>query len=352
MKQLACTCGTGASRRGFLSGLGALGAAVLLPGCQGTGAALATAKPHRIDIHHHVIPPVYAAELARLGAGPVPKWSPQMSLDDMDANGIATSVLSLMNPGTSFNQIETDRRLARDANEYAARMAHDFPGRFGSFAQLPLLDVEGSLREIEYALDTLKADGIGVMTSYNNKYLGERQFWPIWQELNRRKAVVYTHPLLSACCRNPFEWLLPSAIEFSTDTTRTIASMLFTGTANRFQDIRWIWSHSGGTMPFLWSRFTRQETVMQDKAKLVLPDGVLAEVKRFYYDTAQAHHEGAMAALRALIPTSQIMFGSDFPFRKSEDARIGLGQRSFTSAEREAIDRGNALRIMPALRTV
>ena len=91
---------------------------------------------------------------------------------------------------------------------------------------------------------------------------------------------------------------------------------------------------------------------MQDKAKLVLPDGVLAEVKRFYYDTAQAHHEGAMAALRALIPTSQIMFGSDFPFRKSEDARIGLGQRSFTSAEREAIDRGNALRIMPALRTV
>ena len=275
-----------------------------------------------------------------------------MSIDDMDANGIATSVVALMQPGAYFNNAETDRRLARESNEYAAQMARDYPGRFGSFATLPLMDTQGSLREIEYAFDTLKADGIGLMTSYSTKYLGDRQFWPIWEELNRRKAVIYTHPLSPACCRNPIEGLPPSAIEFATDTTRTVASLLFGGAANRFPDIKWIWSHSGGTVPFLWSRFTRQEVDMKEKAKEVLPNGVLAEVKRFYYDTAQGHHEGAIAALRAIIPTSQIMFGSDFPYRKAEDVRIGLAERSFSGAEREAIDRGNALRIMPRLRTL
>jgi 6-methylsalicylate decarboxylase len=347
-----CNTGAGASRRGFLSGLGALGASALLPGCQANGATGAAAKPHRIDIHHHIMPPAYVSELARLGGGNPQKWSPQMSLDEMDANGIATSVLALMNPATAFNIPDTDRKLARLSNDYAAQMTRDFPGRFGSFATLPLLDTEGSLREIEYAMDTLKADGIGLMTSYNGKYLGDAQFAPIWEELNRRKAVIYTHPLLSTCCRNPVAGLPPSAIEFATDTTRTIASLLFTGTANRYPDIKWIWSHSGGTMPFLWARFTRQEADMKEKAKAVLPNGVLAEVKRFYYDTAQAHHEGAMYALRALIPTSQIMFGSDYPYRNADDVRIGLSERSFTSAEREAIDRGNALRILPKLRTI
>ena len=132
MSQLNCFCAEGAhiARRGFLSGLGALGAAALLPGCQGT--ATAAAKPHRIDIHHHIMPPAYVAELARLGGGNPQKWSPQMSLAEMDANGIATSVLALMNPATAFNIPETDRRLARLSNDYAAQMARDFPGRFGS----------------------------------------------------------------------------------------------------------------------------------------------------------------------------------------------------------------------------
>ena len=182
--------------------------------------------------------------------------------------------------------------------------------------------------------------------------MGDKRFWPIWEELNRRKAVIYTHPLSAACCRNPVPGLPPASIEFATDTTRTIASLLFSGAAHRFPDIRWIWSHSGGTMPFLWSRFTRQEFDMGAKAKEVLPQGVLHEIKRFYYDTAQGHHEGAMSALRVLVPSSHIMFGSDYPYRSAEEVRLGLGERSFTAAEREAIDRGNALRIMPALKTV
>ncbi len=336
-------------RRGFLSSLLGLGAAALLPGCQSPGASVAQGQPYRIDIHHHVVPPNYAAHLASLGIGGVPKWSAQMSIDDMDSNGIATSVVSLMQPGAYFKQIDTDRRVARESNNYSAQLARDFPGRFGSFAALPLMDTEGSLREIDYALDTLKAEGIGLMTSYGGKYLGDPQFWPIWEELNRRKAVVYTHPLMSACCRNPVDGLPPAVIEYATDTTRSIASVLFGGVASRYPDIKWIWSHSGGSMPFLWSRFTRQELDMKERARAVLPQGVLHEVQRFYFDTAQGHHEGAMAALRALVPASQIMFGSDFPFRQAQDVRIGLSERRFSAAERLAIDRGNAVRIMPRL---
>ncbi|MEI7530365.1 MAG: amidohydrolase family protein [Betaproteobacteria bacterium] len=352
MKNFFCNCqnhdvGSIESRRGFLSGAAVLGASTLLP----SFSSLAADKPHRIDIHHHVIPPSYAAFLDSKGIKGTPKWTAQMSLEDMDKNGIATSIVALMQPGAYFKDIETDRRLAREANEYSAQMGRDYPGRFGSFATLPLMDTEGSLKEIEYAFDTLKADGIGLMTSYGMKYLGDQQFWPIWEELNRRKATIYVHPLLAECCKNPLPWLAPSAIEFATDTTRTIASMLFGGAAHKFPDINWIWSHSGGTMPFLWSRFTRQEFDMGAKAKEVLPNGVLAQVKRFYYDTAQGHHEGAIYALRQLIPTSQILFGSDFPYRNAIDVVDGLAARNFTKAELFAIERGNALRIMPKLKT-
>jgi predicted TIM-barrel fold metal-dependent hydrolase len=295
-----------------------------------------------------MVPPSYAADMKRMGIGS-PRWTPQMSIDDMDKNDIATSVVALIQPGAFFKNVTADRRMAREANEYAAQMSRDFPGRFGSFATLPLMDVEGSLREITYAYDTLKADGIGLMTSYGDLYLGDKHFWPIWEELNRRKAVIYVHPLQPDCCRNLIPGLPNSSLEYATDTTRTIASMLFSGAANKFPDIRWIWSHSGGTMPFLWTRFTRQVVDMKEQAKEVLPNGVLKEVQKFYYDTAQGHHEGAMLALRQLIPTSQIMYGSDYPYRPGAETRTGLAERQFTQAERIAIDRGNALRLMPQL---
>ncbi len=346
----------GTSRRGFLSGLGALGAlgaASVLPGCANVPGQ--TAKPHRIDIHHHIVPPSYANELKSVTGAGAPAWSVQASLEDMDKSGIATSVVALMQPGAYFKQAkgpELDRRMAREANEFAARMSQNHPGRFGSFATLPLMDTEGSLKEIEYAMDTLKADGIGLMTSYGTHYMGDKRFWPIWEELNRRKATIYTHPLMPDCCRNPIAGLPPSAIEFATDTTRTVASLVFSGAANKFPNITWIWSHSGGTMPFLWSRFTRQQVDMGDQAKAVVPNGVLYEVQRHFYDTAQGHHEGAIAALRTLIPTSQILFGSDFPYRTGEEVRQGLADRNFTRSELAAIERGNALRILPGLKTV
>ena len=236
-------------------------------------------------------------------------------------------------------------------NDYAAQLARDYPGRYGVFASIALPDVDGSLKEIEYAFDVLKADGIAIMTSFGNLYPGDPKAWPVLEELNRRKAVVYTHPL--TCCGNPVaQWISSSAIEYVADTTRAIASLLFSGAATRYPDIRWIFSHGGGVMPFVYSRFTRQEASLPvEERKKLLPKGVDYELAKFYYETAQANHAGGLDALLRVAPVSQVMFGSDYPFRPGSEVVEGLTKYGFSRADLEAIDRGNALRLLPRWRT-
>jgi predicted TIM-barrel fold metal-dependent hydrolase len=337
------------ARRDFLGKLAALGAASVLP--EALFAQGARVKPFRIDVHHHLVPPGYldAVGAQRQGGGGV-KWSPAMSIEDMDKSGIAVSVISLIQPAASSADAALARRLARESNEYAVRIARDHPGRFGSFATLPLLDADGTLKEIEYALDTLKADGVGLMTSYQNKYLGDEAFAPVWAELNRRRAVVYTHPLTPECCRNTVKGIPPGVVEYATDTTRTIASLVFSGTASRYPDIRWIFSHSGGTMPFLLSRFTRQEVDMKERARERMPNGVMHELKKFHYDTAQGNHSGALAALMKIVTPSQVLFGTDFPFRDGAEEIGGLSAFQFRPDDLRAIERDNALKLLPTLK--
>lgn len=313
---------------------------------QGTGKA---ARAHRIDIHHHIVSPGYSAALKARGQRHA-AWSLQQSLEDMDRHGIATSVTSLIQPAVWFGDVALGRRLAREANEYAAQLARDHRGRFGAFATLPLPDAEGSLHEIAYALDTLRVEGFCLMTSYGARYLGDVSFRPVLEELNRRAAIVYTHPLNPECCGDIADEVPPSIIEYAVDTTRTMASLLFSGAAARYPDIRWIFSHSGGVTPFLLGRFTYQESTMKDRQEK-LPRGVIHELRKFHYDTAQGNHAGALAALLALAPVSQLLYGTDFPFRSAAEVNAGLAQYGFVAGDLQAIERDNALRLMPGLRT-
>lgn len=304
-------------------------------------------KAHRIDIHHHIVSPGYSAALKERGQRHAP-WTLDKSLEDMDRHGIATSVTSLIQPAVWLGDVALGRKLAREANEYAARLAQDHPGRFGVFATLPLPDTEGSLAEIAYALDTLKAEGFCLMTSYNARYLGDVAFRPVLEELNRRAAVVYTHPLNPECCSSVADEVPPQIIEYAVDTTRTMASLLFSGTAARYPDIRWIFSHSGGVTPFLLSRFVYQEDTMKDR-EAKLPQGLMHELRKFHYDTAQGNHAGALAALLKIAPVSQLLYGTDFPFRSGAEANAALAQYGFSPAELKAIERGNALQLLPGL---
>ena len=213
------------------------------------------ADPHRIDVHAHFAPPEWIAAQGQNIIPAIKNWTAAWSIEDMDKAGVEKALLSITTPGLWFENNETARKIARHSNEYAATLRANHPGRFGLFTALPLPDVEGSLKEIAFGMDTLKADGVGLITSYANKWLGDPAFDPVLEELNRRKAVAYVHPTSPDCCRNIVPGVPDAAIEFGTDTTRCIARIVFGGAAARFPDIKWIFSHAGGTMPFLAERF-------------------------------------------------------------------------------------------------
>ncbi len=343
----------GLDRRNFLAGgVAALGlgaaAATVKPATAGAQAAPGAAR--RIDVHHHYLPPFHRAVLAgnRYGAG-LPDWTVEKSLADMDKAGVSTAMLSIMQPGVWFKDVEPARRLARDCNDFGARLVKDHPGRFGLFAAIPIPDPDGSLKEIEYALDVLKADGIGLFTSYYDKYLGDPAFMPVFEELNRRKAVVYVHPTTPDCCRTLIKGIPPGTIEYATDTTRTITSLMFgeAGTAFKCPDIKFIWSHSGGTLPFLTGRLIR---LAQERKDARMPDGPIPILQRFHYEIAQGNTPGQLAALMKLVSVSQVMFGSDFPFREASEAVEGLSDYKFGAVDQRAIERDNALKLLPGVK--
>jgi predicted TIM-barrel fold metal-dependent hydrolase len=326
------------SRRGLLRAGGAL--SLFSAASLAAGAAVAKSRG-LVDVHHHFSSPgfIEAITSRKTGQRPLMDWTPQQSLEDMDRAGVATAVVSISEPGVWFGDAGAARALARESNEYAARLAADHPGRFAFFAMLPLPDTPGSLVELEYALDVLKASGVCLLTSVEGRYPGDPAFAPVLAELNRRKAVVYTHPSRPPCCHSLVANVPDTAIELATDTTRAIASVLFSGAAARYPEVRFIFSHGGGTMPYILGRF--EGLAQKPEMKAIMPDGALPELRKFYYDTAQACTGPALAALTQMVPASQILFGSDFPFVSCKAAADCL-EGHVTPADLKMIGGANA----------
>ena len=343
---------TDLDRRRFLaSALASLALAATARGNRLTAFAQAPApaRPNRIDIHHHFAPPAWIAEvkgrpLLQMANA---SWTPAQSVDDMDRGGVAAAVISITNPGLWFGDLAVTRRLARACNDYGAKLVQDHPKRFGLFAAMPLPDVDATLKEIEYAYDTLKADGVGLLTSYGDTWLGNPAYRPVMEELNRRQAVVHVHPTAANCCRNLDYGTAPGSIEYGTDTTRAMIGVTFSGDAARFPNIRFIWSHAGGSAPFLAGRIDGGSRNAKDR----MPNGFIAEAKKFFYDTAGAANAGAIASLLQLVSASQILFGTDFPpgGTSREVAQLLADLKMFNENAMRAIDRDNAVRLLPRL---
>ena len=316
--------------------------------------ALENGKNWRIDVHHHFYPREYLQALHSPAAGGesiafpgVRDWTVDRTLEDMNRHGIAASILSLSPPGCRLGNAAENRQLARLCNDHGKRLAREHPGRFGLFGVLPMPDVEGSLAEIAYALDVLKADGIQLMTSYGDRWPGDPAFEPVFEELNRRKALVFIHPLAPACCGNLIPWVPAALLEYPHDTNRCIMSLMFSGTLSRLPDIRYIFCHGGGSMPMLAGRVMHSGS--NRKFLPLVPRGIDYELKKLYYDIALAAFRPSLAALFAMAPVSQVLLGSDYPFSSVGASVEGLDRMALPEADARAICRGNAERLIPRL---
>jgi 6-methylsalicylate decarboxylase len=329
-------------RRGFLAGAAALAAT----------SAHADDNPRRIDVHHHIVPPAWLDALKKAGrdSPPVTAWTPQRSIEDMDKAGTATAVASPTSPQVAFLPPAEAASVARESNEYARKLATDHPGRFGVFAMLPMPYPDECLKEIEYAFDTLKVDGIGMLTSYGDKWLGYPEFAPVFDELNRRKATVYTHPTSANCCVNLVKGIIDASVEWGTDTTRSIINLIFSGAAQRYAGVNFIFSHGGGVLTSVAERLQIQMVNTPPYKGKFTREIVDGQLQRFYYDTAQVANAVTIGALAKLVPASHIVFGTDYPYRSGIEYPKGLAA-NFSADELKAINRENALRILPRLGT-
>ena len=347
----AC-CRITPSRRQFLMGTTAAGVAAMLP-----AMAKAQGTSRLIDTHCHFFSPEYQKlwldweTQRKLPHFPSQvTWSRAKTIEDMDQSGIRTAILSVAStPGVWFDLPAPEAtHIARACNDYAAEMMRDYPGRFGVFATLSMLDIDTTLKEIEYVFDQLKADGVGLQSNYGDKWLGNPIYQAIFDELNRRKAVVYVHPLVANCCGNLSVGTFPAVIEVPHDTTRTITSLLLSGTFARQRDITWLFSHAGGTIPMMAGRIDAFYG-KSPKAAEFAPAGIFGELARLYYDTANATFAPNMAALLKLVPVSQITYGTDYPYFPMTQMSY-LKNADLSEADLNAIGTDNATRLVPRLK--
>jgi aminocarboxymuconate-semialdehyde decarboxylase len=308
---------------------------------------------HRIDVHQHVVPTFWAKELPTHGGDPsgtvIPPWSPQSAIDMMDSQEIATGILSLTAPGVARWYKMERRQMARRVNEYTADLVAKRPDRFGNFATLPLPDVDGALRELEYALDTLRADGVILLANYGQKYLGDAAFEPLWAALHRRQAVVFVHPGQPPL--PTVEGVAGPLVDYPFDTTRTAVQLVLNGIIGRYPGTRIILAHAGGFLPYASHRFAELARVFRpDAAK---PDDILASFQRFYFDTALSSGPAALPSLKAFAGSGHILFGSDFPYVSAGIVASFTGKLDdygdLTVDEHRAVSHGNAWTLFPRL---
>jgi len=311
----------------------------------------------RIDVHFHYLSPEYREQMIdAIGGSPdgfaAPHWSVEATLAMMDRTGIATGMLSVSSPGVHFGNDKNARLLARSVNEFAARMIGDHRGRFGGFASLPLPDVDGALAEIAYALDTLKLDGVVMLTNFNGVYLGDKRLDPVFDELNRRGAVVFIHPTSPICWQQSALGYPRPMIEFTFDSTRAVVNLIFSGTTARCPKLRFIVPHAGGTLPFLARRIGTFGRILTpgDGSN---PIGAEEHLRRLYYDLAGSPGSNALAPLLEMTERSHILYGSDYVFTPEAIVSAHLAEllssKLLSPSDFRAIGRGNALGLFPRL---
>jgi predicted TIM-barrel fold metal-dependent hydrolase len=312
-----------------------------------------------IDTHHHILPDFFWRETnsahAPVGGLAPLQWSKEAMISFMDEAGIDVAVMSVSTPGAHIGDSQRARSLARRCNELAAELVHERPDRFASFACIPLPDIDASLEELSYALDVLGLDGLVLFTNSNGVYLGDTSLEPVFEELERRKAVVFVHPNPSPDAVAHSLGLPDNLIDFPTDTNRAVAHMHYTNRFARTPNVKYIFSHAGGSIPYLAARLA----IIDEMAFIPGSEerGAVASMfRRMYWDTALAASDPVLRMLRDIVGIDHVLYGTDFPYLR-RDLAVDFKQRILESSElndseRRAILGGNASRLFPRLHSV
>jgi 6-methylsalicylate decarboxylase len=309
-----------------------------------------------VDVHHHILPDVFwrATNDAHSPVGgilPAP-WSKESTLSYMDDAGINVAITSISTPGVHMGDDAAASDLARRVNELSAELVQERPDRFGGFAALPLPDVDGALRALEYGLDVLKLDGVILFSNARGIYLGDPRFRPLFDELERRAAIVFVHPNASPDSAARGLGLPDSLIDFTADTTRAVAQLHYGNTFARTPNVKYIFSHAGGTIPYLATRFSIVDEMN------IIPGGeergtAADTLRRLYWDTALSWRPPILRMLRSEVGTGHVLFGSDYPYLR-RDLAVACRHEVETSAELDseeshAVLADNALKLFPRL---
>jgi aminocarboxymuconate-semialdehyde decarboxylase len=261
-------------------------------------------------------------------------------------SGVDTQVITLTTPGTHIEEPATAVRLARLVNDAFARVVADKRGRFATLATLPLCDPAASVLELRRAMEQLKFPGAMVFSNINGVALSHQRFWPLWETANELGAVIHIHPTSPVGVEAMLDYWLMPLVGFLMDTTLAAASLVFSGVAERFPNIRWVLGHLGGAIPYLAERLDRgYEAFAECRTHISRPP--TSYLKKFFFDTVNFDPRALELAV-SFAGSSQILAGSDYPHQIGSIPKMleSLQAMRVSEEDRQKILGGNAKRLL------
>ena len=267
-------------------------------------------------------------------------------IEDMDRVGIDVEVVSLSTPNVFFADAQGQPDVAKMMNDAYADLIAKYPKRFKAFASIPMDAPDAALAELHRAVNTLKLNGVILLSNIRGAALTDKRYRPFFEEANRMKVCIFLHPMIPANSEPFKEYVLGPIIGFPFDTTLAVARMCFDGMLKDFPDIKWIIGHAGGAVPFLMERMdSGYRDFAETKAKIdQLPSFYL---KRLYYDTVTFNSYN-LHMLRDEVGADHMLMGSDYPhlLGSIEKSVSTIEALPIPQAEKQRIFGGNALAIL------
>lgn len=303
---------------------------------------------NKIDFHTHYLPESYLIALRKNISGnpdgwPTPNWSPKITLDFMDANGINYSVLSLSSPHINFGDKNETLNLANDINRVGANLAKEYPDKLGYLATLPLPYITESVAIFNDAIAN-NALGVTVPTNSRGIYFGSPIMDELYKVMNDKSVIVALHPNEPSASPKNVDIDLPTPLlGFFMDTTMTFVNLLKYRFFERFPNIKLIVPHAGAFLGILDDRIA-------DYVKVKYNTDIYKVMKHVYFDTAGRVLPRQLPMLLTLADENNILYGSDIPYTPlAGSATLGQALEStdvLTSSQKNKIFHDNAYRLL------